>query len=61
MWNGSKYDWNPFVYIYIYVYIYYFLCDKGDIIHSMNHTYHLCIRIREWLKHSSMENTLEEW
>ena len=28
-WNGSKYDWNPFVYIYIY----YFLCQKGDIIY----------------------------
>ena len=30
------------------------------MLHSMNHTYHSCICIRELLKHSSMENTLEE-
>ena len=27
--------------------------------HSMNHTYHTCIRIRECFNHSSTVNTLE--
>ena len=29
--------------------------------HSMNHTYHTCIRICKWFNHSRKKNTLKEW
>ena len=33
-------------------------CNDHSMFHTMNHTYHTCIRIQEWFNHPSMVNTI---